>query len=236
MVTVHRAPSITNYHLPITSNYNLRITNYSVAAIVLAAGQSSRYGNGVNKLLLPFADGTVVRHVVNTVIAAQVDHIIVITGHQREQVEAALLNMPATFVHNPRYIEGEMVSSTQAGLRHLESMHAQAAMIVLGDQPLMPASILRRLMQAYRNGCGSILAPMFDGTRGHPVLLDRQWWPAALALPDGAPMRQLLCAHPQHVVHLLVNSDVVLKDVDTPALYAEAIAQMKVGKWEGEKG
>lgn len=184
----------------------------------------------MNKLLLPFADGTVVRHVVNTVIAAQVDHIIVVTGHQREQVEATLSNMPATFIHNPRYAEGEMVSSTQAGLRHLESTNTHAAMIVLGDQPLMPASILRRLMEAYRNGCGSIIAPMFDGTRGHPVLLDRQWWPAALALPDGAPMRQLLRAHPQHVVHLLVNTDVVLKDVDTPALYDEAMEQLKVRK------
>jgi molybdenum cofactor cytidylyltransferase len=210
-------------------NYNLPITDYNkpIAAIVLAAGLSSRYGNGVNKLLLPFADGTVLRHVLNTVIAAQVDHVVVVTGHMRGQVEAALLNMPATFVHNPRYAEGEMVSSTQAGLRHLESTSAQAAMIVLGDQPLMPASILRRLMQAYRNGCGSILAPMFNGTRGHPVLLDRQWWPAALALPDGAPMRQLLKAHPAHVVHLLVNTDVVLKDVDTPALYDEALETLE---------
>jgi molybdenum cofactor cytidylyltransferase len=204
----------------------LGITNHSIVAIVLAAGLSSRYGNGTNKLLLPFADGTVVRHVVNMVIAAQVDEIIVVTGHQRERVEAALANMPVTFVHNPRYAQGEMVSSTQAGLRHLESTRVQAAMIVLGDQPLMPASMLRRLMLAYRNGCGSILAPMFEGTRGHPVLLDRSWWPAALALPDGAPMRQLLRAHPGHVVHLLVNTDVVLKDVDTPELYAEALAQM----------
>ncbi len=188
---------------------------------------SSRYGNGTNKLLLPFADGTVVRHVVNTVIAAQVDHIIIVTGHSMSTSMDALANVPATFVHNPRYAEGEMVSSTQAGLAHLESTHAQAAMIVLGDQPLMPVSILRRLMLAYRRGCGSILAPMFNGTRGHPVLLDRMWWPAALALPDGAPMRQLLRAHPEHVVHLLVNSDVVLKDVDTPDLYAEALAQVK---------
>lgn len=209
-------------------DYNLTITDHkSITAIVLAAGMSSRYGNGTNKLLLPFADGNVVRHVINTVIAAQADQIVVVTGHMREQVEAAMSNMPVTFVHNPRYAEGEMVSSTQAGLAHLEPTHAQAAMIVLGDQPLMPASILRRLMLAYRNGCGSIIAPMFDGTRGHPVLLDRRWWPAALALPAGAPMRQLLRAHPLEVVHLLVNTDAVLKDVDTPALYAEAIGQMK---------
>lgn len=207
----------------------MRITDHAtpIAAIVLAAGLSSRYGDGVNKLLLPFADGTVLRRVVNTTIAAQIDQIIVVTGHQREQVEAALANMPVTFVHNPRFAEGEMVSSTQAGLCHLETTHVRAAMVVLGDQPLMPVSILRRLMQAYRSGCGSILAPMFDGTRGHPVLLDRQWWPAALSLPDGAQMRQLLRTHPQHVVHLLVNSDVVLTDIDTPALYDEAMERTK---------
>jgi len=209
-------------------NYNLPITTHTspIAAIVLAAGLSSRYGSA-NKLLLPFADGTVVRHVVNTVIASDVDQIIVVTGHQRECVEKALANMPVTFVHNPRYAAGEMVSSTQAGLGHLETTRAQAAMIMLGDQPLMPASMLRRLMQMYHNDCGSIIAPMYNGTRGHPVLLDRMWWPEALDLPDGAPMRQLLKAHPQHVVHLLVNTDVVLKDVDTPDLYAEALEQMK---------
>jgi molybdenum cofactor cytidylyltransferase len=200
----------------------------AVAAIVLAAGTSSRYG-GANKLLLPFADGTVVQCVVNTVLSAGVSHVIVVTGHQRAQVEQALERMPVSFVHNPRYAEGEMSSSIKAGLASFAHSDAGAALIVLGDQPALPAWVIRRLLQAYAGNCGEIVAPKFGDVRGHPVLIARRWWAEAQALPDGAPMRELLKAHPEAVAHLLVNTDAVIKDVDTPALYEEALEQYRGG-------
>jgi len=197
-------------------------TTAGTGAIVLAAGSSSRFG-GVNKLLLPFGTLTVVERVIRTVHEAHIERVVVVTGHQREAVEAALAQERCEFVHNPRYIEGEMISSIQVGLRHLLPAAVGVALIVLGDQPLLPAAIVRRLVEAYTFGCGSILAPRFDAQRGHPVLIARQFWDEALKLPDGAPMRTLLARHPADVAHLLVNTDTVLRDVDTPALYAEAI-------------
>jgi molybdenum cofactor cytidylyltransferase len=197
----------------------------NIAAIVLAAGTSSRYG-GPNKLLLPFGATTVLRHAVGTVMNAGVQDVLVVTGHQREHIEAALRGLSVAFVHNPRYAEGEMVSSIKAGLAQLDSGDADAALIVLGDQPQLPGWVIRRLAEAYRLNCADIIAPKFGAVRGHPVLIARRWWREAQALPDGAPMRTLLNTHPEVVAHVLVNTDAVIKDVDTPALYAEAIQTM----------
>ncbi len=204
----------------------------TIVALLLAAGASSRYG-GANKLLLPFGDGKVViQRVARAIQSAGIDHIITVTGHQSHEVRAALQEVPCAFVHNPRYAEGEMISSIRTGLTHLTdtATSAQAALIVLGDQPLLPAWVIRQLHQAFERGCGDILAPRFRVQRGHPVLIARRFWPEAMQLPDGAPMRTLLLRHPRDVAHLQVNTDAVLRDVDTPELYAAAIKTLQSGE------
>lgn len=198
----------------------------NVVPIVLAAGASTRFG--ANKLLLPFGNSVVVQHSLRTVREVGFERIVVVTGHQSDDVRAALQHESCEFVHNPRHHEGEMISSIQAGLRHLQASDAAAALIVLGDQPLLPAWIVRALLRAYDYRCGDIVAPRYREQRGHPVLLDRRFWDEALRLPDATPMRTLLRLHPEDVATLLVNTDAVLRDVDTPALYEEALQKLKV--------
>lgn len=196
------------------------------AAIILAAGASSRYG-GANKLLLPFKNGSVIRSAVSAAWKAGIARLVVVTGHERERIEAALGDLPVMFVHNPRYREGEMLSSIKAGLIHLQGdKDVEAAFITPGDQPLLPSWLFQRMLQAFNQGCGSIIAPKFGAVRGHPVLIGRQWWPAALALPDGEQMRMLLRANPRSVAHILVNTDEVLLDVDTPEAYQRALDRL----------
>ncbi|MCS7055530.1 MAG: nucleotidyltransferase family protein [Thermoflexales bacterium] len=197
-----------------------------IAAIVLAAGTSSRY-QGANKLLLPFKGSTVIRNTVQAAHDAGIAHLVVVTGHERERIEAELRTLPVTFVHNSHYLEGEMLSSVKAGLAYLEGSDVQAAFITPGDQPLLPAWLFRRMRQAFEQGCGAIIAPKFGERRGHPVLIGRQWWPAARALPEGAQMRALLRDHPQAVAHILVNTDAVLLDVDTPEAYRQALERSR---------
>ncbi len=192
-----------------------------IAAIVLAAGTSSRYG-GENKLLQPFGGGSVVRTVVQCMRDGGVAHVIVVTGHQPAEIRAALAGIDVTFAHNERYRAGEQVSSVKAGLTAAAALGAEAALIMLGDMPLLPATLVRRITRAYLLGCGDIIAPRFGAIRGHPVLIARRLWPEAHALPDGAPMRRLLESHPRDVALLQVNTDRVLRDVDTPELYQEA--------------
>jgi molybdenum cofactor cytidylyltransferase len=202
-----------------------------VTGIVLAAGTSSRYraaagAENDNKLLLPMGGGTVLAHAIESVQRGGVDELCVVTGHQAVAVSAAITDARIAFVHNPDYAAGEMVSSIQAGLRHVQAhSKANAVLIALGDMPLLPARVVARLIDAWRRGCGEILAPRTGDQRGHPVLLGRRFWDEALALPHGAPMRQLLARHPRHVTLLQVDDARVLADVDTPALYAEVLTQ-----------
>ncbi len=195
-----------------------------ISALILAAGMSSRYV-GHNKLLLPFGDGPVIRRTVQTVLRTQIDRVVVVTGHDCAKIEAALIDLPITFAHNRNYHHGEMLSSIQTGLTHLNQLDIRpndAAMIVLGDQPLLPAKLIQRLLHAYALGCGEIIAPRYQALRGHPVLIARQWWAEALTLTPGHNLRELLKAHPDAVSFIQVNSDAVLRDVDTPEAYAEA--------------
>ncbi|MCS6772884.1 MAG: nucleotidyltransferase family protein, partial [Thermoflexales bacterium] len=197
------------------------------AVLVLAAGMSTRFGQ--NKLLMPFGEVPVVRRAVLAALQSAVGEVFVVTGYQREAVVAVLNDLPVTFLHNPDYATGEMLSSIQTGLRALDPTPAQAAFVALGDQPLVPAWVFRRLAQAYAQRCGSILAPMFAGQRGHPVLLGRRWWAPALSLPRATPLRTLLQAHPADIATLLVGTDAVLRDVDTPEAYAEALRLLNAG-------
>jgi molybdenum cofactor cytidylyltransferase len=194
-----------------------------IAAIVLAAGMSSRYGQ--NKLLLPFGDESVLRTSIRSIQVPGVDEVLVVVGHEAERVTAEVREMPVRIVHNPDYREADMISSIQAGLRVLESTTAEAALIALGDMPLLPSEIVATLIRMYRLGCGDIVAPRFGEQRGHPVLIARKFWAEALAIPARTPLRVLLAAHPQSVALLQVNTDRVLRDVDTPALYGEAVAR-----------
>jgi len=197
-----------------------------IAAIVLAAGTSSRYGK--NKLLLPFAGTSVLRTTITHILAAAPDETIIVTGHEAERITAEVSDMPVRTVHNPAYREADMISSIQTGLRALEPTNAQAALIALGDMPLLPSEIVSKLMRMYRLGCGEIIAPRFGDQRGHPVLIARRLWAEALAIPPRTPLRVLLAAHMNTVALLQVTTDRILRDVDTPALYKEALEVKQV--------
>lgn len=214
-----------------------------IVSLILAAGTSSRYG-GANKLLLPFgpqiSGGTVVGTALSMVAQTQAEAIVAITGHQADVVSAALRMCQAqliaaggganglnslTVVHNPHYREGEMLSSLQTGLRYVMQYlpQAKAILVFLGDQPLLPPDVVNRLIAAYHQGCARLLAPRFRGQRGHPVLIDRQYWPAVLQLTLGQNVRDVLRQHRHDLAFLDVDDEGILLDVDTPEAYQQCL-------------
>lgn len=192
-----------------------------VAAVVLAAGQSTRMGQP--KLLLPWGGaGTILRAAVQRVLAAGLGDVVVVTGEHHDALTQALAGLPVSLVNNPRYAEGEMLSSLQAGLRALAASQAAACLVVLGDQPALEASVLGTLLGAYAQGAGEIVVPVYEGRRGHPVLFDRAQWAGLLALPPGSAPRHLLRARPDAVAEVPVASASVVEDIDTPEDYRRA--------------
>ena len=153
-----------------------------ITAIVPAAGLSTRMGGDVSKPLLPWGKGTVIEQVVSTVFAAGVSDVVVVTGHRRGAIQAALAAYPVRCVFNPAYANGEMLASLQAGLRAVPPEHA-GALLALADQPQMKPEIVTKVLQAFANGGNqSIVVPSYQMRRGHPILLPRWLWQEVLDL------------------------------------------------------
>jgi len=191
-----------------------------VAAVVLAAGQSVRMQSDRAMVLLPWDGRTVIEAIVARLMAARVPQIVVVTGHQGDAVARALVRLPVEIVHNPDYAQGEMLSSLKTGLAALPSSTA-AAMVVLGDQPMLDGRVLKHVLGAYAEGQGEIVVPVHQGERGHPVIFSRRLWPDLLALESGAP-RDVLRHYPEQLALVEVGTDSILQDIDTPEAYQRA--------------
>jgi molybdenum cofactor cytidylyltransferase len=189
-----------------------------IGAVVLAAGLARRMGQP--KVLLEWEAGsTILDHILTQLQQAEVENVVVVTGHAAERVSEIAAQHHIPVVHNPDYATGEMLSSLKVGLREMPD-DVVAALVVLGDQPRIQPEIIRRVIQTYAEGQGSIVAPSYEMRRGHPILIDRQYWNEILALPaDGAP-RDVINAHADEIAYVVVDTDSVLGDVDTPEDYA----------------
>lgn len=190
-----------------------------IGAVVLAAGLANRMGQP--KVLLPWGDGeTILGHILTELAQAGAAHTLVVTGHLADNVRAVAQQHGAAAVHNPDYAAGEMLSSLQTGLRALP-MSVTAALVVLGDQPRLQASIVKQVIERYQAGRASIVAPSYQMRRGHPILIDRALWNEILTLPENKVLRDVINAHKAEIAYVSVDTDSVLQDVDTPQEYEE---------------
>ena len=192
-----------------------------ISAIVPAAGLSSRMGGELPKPLLPWGASTVLGTVIDTLAAAGVQEIIVVTGHRRAEIEAALAGHAARCVHNPAYASSEMLSSIQAGLAGVDP-HSAGALLALADQPQMQLAVVQQVLRAFDDDDQALVIPSYALRRGHPILLPRWLWAEALALPAGATLRAVIQRHTAAIRYVEVDTPSVLADLDTPEQYAAA--------------
>ncbi|GAB4478186.1 MAG: molybdenum cofactor cytidylyltransferase [Anaerolineae bacterium] len=194
-----------------------------IGAVVLAAGQSSRMGEP--KLLLPWREGeTIIRHVCRVIASCGLYEIVVVTGQWHEAIREQVGDLPVRPVYNPRYAEGEMLSSLQTGLSAIWRT-SSACLVVLGDQPGVEAGVVRDLIRKYSEGCGRIVAPSYQNRRGHPMIIERSLWEEIMQLPEGAAPRDVIRAHEREICHHIVSTQTVLRDIDTPDDYRRALEE-----------
>ena len=197
----------------------------NIAAVVLAAGQSRRM-RGPNKLLAELADKPLVRLVVEQVLASRARPVTVVTGHQRERVEAALAGLPVRFAHNPDFAEG-LSTSVKAGVAALPP-EVEAAIICLGDMPQVDASLIEKLVAAFDPERGaSIVVPTVHGKRGNPVVWARRFFPELAALHGDIGARHLIAEHADAVAEVALDTGAALLDVDTPEALSAAKAALE---------
>ena len=188
-------------------------------AVILAAGESRRMGR--QKLLLPFGETTVVGAVVGTACASRVDQVLAVLGADRDAVRQEIEPLGIDFAINEDFKMG-MVSSVQAGFRALPA-DAEAAVVMLGDQPFLPARVVDAVVEAYRRSGKGIVVPAFQGRRGHPVLVDLKFRDEVLALDPADGLRRLMRAHPKDVFETEVEDANILRDMDVPEDYANEL-------------
>jgi molybdenum cofactor cytidylyltransferase len=181
-----------------------------ICGVILAAGGSARLGRP--KQLLELDGRPLLQRVLDAAARAALDDIVLVLGHEAAAVEAAVELPPGARVAlNPNYQEGQS-TSLRAGLDAADP-RCSAAVILLGDQPLLPADLITRAVKAYRAGDRPVVRTFFDGIPGHPVVVARSEWPALTNLGGDAGGRQLWTA-PDAVARLEVAGPPPV-DVDT---------------------
>jgi molybdenum cofactor cytidylyltransferase len=186
----------------------------AVAAIVLAAGRSTRMAP-YNKLLIPDRAGkAMVTRVVDNVLSSGARPVLVVTGHRADEIRDAIGGRPVSYVHAPDHADG-LSASLRTGIAALGEDVA-AAIVCLGDMPLVTGRIIDRLLAAYDPDEGRcIVVPTHGQKPGNPILWDRRYFPEILALSGDSGARSLLKRHMENVAEVEIGEDSVLRDFDT---------------------
>jgi molybdenum cofactor cytidylyltransferase len=186
----------------------------TIAAVVLAAGRSSRMAPH-NKLLVTDPSGkTMVARVVDNVLSSNARPILVVTGHMAEQVEHALGGRPVRYVHAADYAQG-LAESLKAGIGAVPAECA-AAIVCLGDMPLVTGRMIDRMLAVYDPEEGrSIVLPTYRGKQGNPTIWDRRFFAEILGISGDSGARFLVRKHAEQVAEVEMADDAVLRDFDT---------------------
>ncbi len=186
-----------------------------VAAVLLAAGESARFGPE-NKLIAELNGRALVRTVAEALLGVPIAKIMVVTGYDAAPIERALQGLPARFVHNGRWRNG-MGSSIAAGVTAL-SQAADAAFIVPGDMPLLTTGLLRSLIAAFErlDGASVVYPATPEGEQRNPVLWPKQHFPLLIELQGREGAKTLLKRSANSCAAVVVADESVFRDVDTP--------------------
>lgn len=182
-----------------------------VAAIILAAGASTRMGRP--KLLLTHHGAPLLRRAVETGVGGGCTDVVVVLGANHEQYRPQLQGTPARLLHNPEFSQG-MSSSIRVGIEALAE-DTRAAIIMLADQPFIDPSVIERLITTYVTSKARIVACTYDGVQGAPVLFDRALFLELLLLEGDQGARHVLTIYPRNVTSIEISSNAAT-DIDTP--------------------
>jgi molybdenum cofactor cytidylyltransferase len=213
---------------------------HTTAAIILAAGSSSRMGAGRHKLLLPLAGRPVLVHVIDATLASQAQPIIIVLGHQAKEVREHLApyfeHHSIIITENPDYLQG-MSTSMHTGLRTLmaneetsSASMVDSALIMLGDQPLITSRMIDTLITTRRIMGRRIIAPLYEGKRGNPVLFDASLFAELLTTTGDEGGRSVIERHRQELATVEMSDPMVNYDVDTWEAY-----QRLLQAWEDKR-
>ena len=199
---------------------------HKTAAVILAAGTSSRMGTERNKLLLPLHDRPVLVHVIEAALASQAEPIILVLGHQAAEVKThiqpVLQNEALLLVENSAYRQGQS-TSLKAGLQTLLSFgyrkYLNGVIFLLGDQPMITPALINDLITLRKTSGKRIALPLYQGKRGNPVTFSLDLASELLQASGDEGGRSLLKRYPTEIATLEIDAETANLDVDTWEAY-----------------
>jgi molybdenum cofactor cytidylyltransferase len=185
-----------------------------ISAIVLAAGQATRFGQC--KQVLRLGGKTILDHALDNLRESKIDGIVIVLGAHADEIREKVRLLEGDterIVTNPDFASG-MSTSIQAGLRALPEA-AEAAMIVLGDQPFVAPRTIDLLIDEYRRTRARVVVPTYNSVRGNPVMIDRSLFGEMLGIRGDVGCRAIFGELAESIVKVPVDDRGVVIDIDT---------------------
>lgn len=205
------AISIAGQLVKVRQEKHARNSRQDIEIIVLAAGKSVRMGQ--QKLLMTYGEKSILENIVEKALNSKAGSVKVVVGSHRDQVYDLIKDRPVQIVENFDFEEG-MLSSVQRGFNALSST-ARAGIILLGDQPMVQSLVIDKLIESFEKTGKGIIIPVYNNKRGHPVLIDTKYIPRINQLDPNKGLRQLMDECSGDIHEMEVETNTILKDIDT---------------------
>jgi len=188
----------------------LQFTNPAYALIILAAGESTRFGE--NKLLYKIDGKSIIKRVVDECSLEEFVTVVVV-GHEREMIEKELRGENVIFAINPDYKTGGMSSSIKIGVSRINP--SRAYLITPGDMPYLQRWICEKIINTYEKSKAKIVIPSFEGKGGHPILFDSSLKEELLAINEETKgLKGILSKHTDEILKFEIGTSRILIDID----------------------
>ena len=180
-------------------------------SIILAAGESKRMG--FPKMILSINGKTMIENVIDHVAESDSDAILVVLGAGSGKLIDIVKKYDVKYCYNENYREG-MLSSVRCGFKNLP-LDIEAVLVFQGDQPLISPALINSLIREYRSSGKGIVIPVYDGKRGHPLLLDHRYREQIDKLDPDEGLRSITSLYPGDILEVNTDDQGILLDFDT---------------------
>ena len=192
-----------------------------ICAVILSAGESSRMGRP--KALLRIDGQTFIERIVGALKQTSIARVIVILGHDAEEMKQRVGHLPIEILVNPDYKLGQL-SSLQVAVRHLEKTADCDGMLVhLVDHPYIDSGLVGTMIERFYQSGKLLVVPRHDGKRGHPVIFSRKLFGELLAAPMDQGAKAVVNAHREDTLEIDTKDEGITVDIDTPELYKKHV-------------
>jgi len=200
---------------------------FVISGIVLAAGASTRMGQAKASLPLGQMGETVLSRVVGTLVKGGVPEIVVVAGAHIDAVRAAMPRQEtrARVIENMRWQRGQL-SSLVTGLDAIDTPLIEAALVMLVDVPLVHASTVAAVIEAWRRTRAPIVRPAEGERHGHPVIFDRSVFADLRSADLNTGAKAVFALHRDRIVNVEVNDSGAFEDIDTPEDYERIVGNL----------